>query len=116
MNNTAYIAIFVTVLSVLEITSRSLLKEAYDKKKQLYIFISVVLYLIVVSLLYFSMKYSKFITISALWDAGTIILATGASYFILKEKITRGEFIGLGFIIFGVCIMAYSTVTSDTKT
>ena len=116
MNNASYIAIFATVLSILEITSRTILKEAYDNKKILYVFISIVLYVIVISLLYFSMKYSKFITISALWDAGTIILATGASYFILKEEISRGEFIGLGLIIAGVCIMAYSTVNTDTKT
>lgn len=112
MNSSAYTAIFIILLSALEITSRTLLKKAYEESKVIYIFISVLLYLTVISLLYYSMRYAKFITVSALWDAGTIVLASISSYFILKETINRGEFIGLGLITSGVIAMAVSTTTN----
>lgn len=110
MGNLAYLSLFVILLSVLEITSRTLLKKSYKDKKTYLIFVCVILYLIVITLLYYSMSFGKFITVSALWDAGTIILATLSSLFILKEKITSGEFFGLFLIISGVVVMGSSTM------
>jgi len=109
------VIIFVIILAVIEIGSRTLLKKAHDKKNEensktkLLIGVSVVLYIVVILLLYYSMNFGKFITISALWDAGTIMLATISSYYLLNESINKGEFIGLGFIGTGVIIMALNT-------
>jgi uncharacterized membrane protein len=105
----------VVILSIIEIGSRTILKKAHDKKDEgnnktkLLIVASILLYISVILLLYYSMNFGKFITISALWDAGTILLATISSYYLLNESINKGEFIGLGFIGTGVIIMAMNT-------
>ena len=111
-NNIIWVLVFVLFLSVIEITSRTLLKKARDNDDKLIswrVGLSTAIYIGVIIMLFYAMNYGKFITISALWDAGTIILGTFASYFILKETISVGEGVGLGFIIIGVIIMAYFT-------
>ena len=104
--------IFVAILSVVEIMSRTLLAKADEKKDNVIswrVGVSIVLYIGVILLLFYSMRFGKFITVSALWDAGTIILATLSSYFILSESISRGEWVGLAFITTGVIILAVYT-------
>lgn len=111
-HNLGYVLLFVVVLSVVEILSRTLLKRANERDEPLIswrVGLSTTLYIGVIILLFYSMDYGKFITVSALWDCGTIILGALSSYFLLNETISTGEWAGLGLITTGVIIMAIYT-------
>ena len=106
------VLLFVAILSVAEITSRTILKKADDNNDKILswrVGVSIALYIGVILLLFYSMQFGKFITVSALWDAGTILLAIASSYFILNESISPGEWVGLSLIATGVIVLAVYT-------
>lgn len=107
-----YVFLFVVVLSIVEIMSRTILKRANERDDALIswrVGLSTILYIGVIILLFYSMDYGKFITVSALWDSGTIILGALSSYFILQETVSTGEWIGIGLITLGVIVMSIYT-------
>ena len=88
---------------------RTLVNYAHEKKNKRYLAVAVVAYAFLVYFLFKSYSYDRFCTVSALWDAGTLIISILIGKYILKEKTTFIENLGFALILIGFAMVSISS-------
>lgn len=96
-------------LLFLDVLGRTLVNHAHEQNNKRFLYIAVGVYALLVYALFKSYAYDRFCTISALWDAGTLIISILIGKFLLKEKTTTIENIGFLLIVIGFMIITISS-------
>ena len=96
-------------LLFLDVLGRTFVNHAHEQNNKRFLYIAVGVYALLVYALFKSYSYDRFCTISALWDAGTLIISILIGKFLLKEKTTTIENLGFLFIVIGFLIVSISS-------
>jgi len=102
-------------LLFLDVLGRTLVNHAHEQNNKRFLYIAVGVYALLVYALFKSYSYDRFCSISALWDAGTLIISILIGKFLLKEKTTTIENIGFLLIVIGFLIISISSYKNTTK-
>ncbi len=102
-------------LLFLDVLGRTLVNNAHEQNNKRFLYIAVGVYALLVYALFKSYSYDRFCTISALWDAGTLIISILIGKFLLKEKTTTIENIGFLLIVIGFMIISSSSYKNKKK-
>ena len=101
-------------LLFLDVMGRTLVNHAHEQNNTRFLYVAVGVYALLVYALFKSYSYDRFCTISALWDAGTLIISILIGKFFLKEKTTTIENVGFLLIIAGFAMVSISSYTSSS--
>lgn len=110
MSNNLNILFLVTAISGFEALAQSLSYLAYSKSSSIYFFASWILYLAVVFLLWKSYHYKGVGYINVIWSGITTAFMLLIGYFFFGEQLSREEWIGTAFILFGIALMTFHNV------
>lgn len=99
----------VGALLFLDVLGRTLVNHAHEQNNKRFLYIAFCVYALLVYALFKSYSYDRFCTISAIWDAGTLIISILIGKFLLKEKTTTIENIGFLLIVIGFIIITISS-------
>ena len=105
-------------LLFLDVMGRTIVNHAHEQNNKRFLVVAIGVYSLLVYALLKSYSYDRFCTISALWDAGTLIISILIGKFLLKEKTTTIENMGFLLIIAGfamVSISSYKNTRNKTE-
>lgn len=102
-----YLVVFflVIMISGFEAISQSFVYLSYKNKSNLYFAVALLFYLVVIILLYNAYKFKGVGYVNVLWSGVTTTFMLLIGYFFFGERLTRIEWIGASFILFGILLM-----------
>lgn len=109
------IVFLVAAISASEAIAQSLSYIAYTKSSIAYFVSSWILYLVVVFLLWKSYHYKGVGFVNVLWSGMTTALMLLIGYFVFGERLSREEWIGTYFILFGILLMTFHNVRNHIR-
>jgi len=100
------VVLLLSLLIILEIFGAFIIERSHSKNNKFYLLLGVLAYTFVGLTFYFFIKYGKsFAVMNAIWQGSNIIVLTLLSYFILKEKLSRIQIIGIFFTFIGIILV-----------
>lgn len=100
----------VTGISGFEAIAQSLSYLAFTKSSWIYFIASWIIYLVVVFLLWKSYHYKGVGYINVIWSGITTAFMLLIGYFFFGERLSKEEWIGTAFILFGIALMTFHNV------
>lgn len=110
------VLIFVFLISSCEAAAQSLSYLAYKNKSNALFYASWMVYLLIVYLLWKSYHYRGVGYINVIWSGMTTALMLMIGYFFFGERLSKEEWLGTAFIIFGIALMTMHNVKNHLKT
>jgi multidrug transporter EmrE-like cation transporter len=100
-----FIIFLVTMISIFEAGSQTLVYLSRVKKSILYFIFSLAVYFIVIVLLYMSYEYKGVGYVNVLWSGLTTFFMICIGYFYFGERLSKMEWIGASLILLGILLM-----------
>ena len=95
------------IISIFEIAGQIFIKTFYeqDERKLYFFFLGWFMYLGVVYFLFKSYSSGNFAVVNSVWNSLTTVTVAVIGWFYYKEKLTKAEMIGIGFVVLGFIII-----------
>tara|TARA_B110000967_G_C18820159_1_gene528260 strand:- start:802 stop:1146 length:345 start_codon:yes stop_codon:yes gene_type:complete len=97
------------LLILLEVLSEFFIKKSIKNNSTRYLYMGVGLYVLVGMVFYFYLKSGEsFAILNTIWQGMNVVAIALLSYFYFKERFSKGQFIGISLILFGILLVNYT--------
>lgn len=94
------------LLILLEVAGEYLIKISTSHNNLKYLYFGMIIYLLVGLCFYFYIKTGKsFAVLNTIWQGANVVIVGLLSYFVLKEKLSKKQIIGILITLLGITLI-----------